>query len=90
MKRIQIWTLQLILTSLICVGCQSDTPAPPVSSADQKIEEIVKKSSGKWDSLTENDRAILIQELGKGNEQTAKMAFEAKVTSGGPPIPGPR
>lgn len=84
------WIL-FALTIVAVFGC-SDA-APPVAGKEQKVKGIVSKSGGNWNRLSDADRQTLIQELGHGNEQTAKFSFDMRVSSdqaakGGTPQPG--
>jgi hypothetical protein len=72
----------------IVAGCKG----APVQTVDaQKTDALIKGSGGDWNRLAPPDRAALVRDLGKGNEQTAYLNFQARWNrlkkGGGPPNP---
>ncbi|HEY0867747.1 MAG TPA: hypothetical protein VGE01_10225 [Fimbriimonas sp.] len=80
--------IQWVLLAAVAIGCSK--PAPVVAAPEQRVQEIVRRSKGNWDSLSDADKQTLIQELGRGNEQTARVSFRMRTGGGpgGPPVPG--
>lgn len=82
----------LILTAAISICIVSCGPAPeagaPPTAGDVRVNELVKRTSGDWNALSPEEKAELTQQLGAGNEQTARMSFQSRNTAGGPPKPG--
>lgn len=71
-------------------GCSTPDPAEGASGTkdDQRVTALAQKTGGNWDSLSAGDKQDLIQSLGHGNEQTARVSFAARSSKGGPPAPG--
>ena len=51
-----------------------DTEQQAVTS---QLDEIVKRSGGRWENLTPADKDFLINKMSYGNEQSARMLLEA-------------
>lgn len=91
MSRLVSFSFLAFLASAL-VGCGQPAP-PPVASGESQIKQIVARSGGKWESLSQADRDALVTQLGHGNETTAKMSFSMRWSSdqamkGGPKGPG--
>jgi hypothetical protein len=80
----------ILLSAGLLLGC--GTPEASETAAgtkdDQRVTALVEKTGGNWDSLSDQDKQELIQKLGQGNEQTARVSFAARSSKGGPPAPG--
>lgn len=66
-------------------GCRERTPpAPSAAQAvalqrmDARIDAIVEGSHGNWSKVSPADRNYLMNEVGKGNERVATMAFNRR------------
>ena len=83
-------TLSLHIEELVLHGFAS---IDGDSASAEKIKQIVDRSGGRWDNLNQSDRQALIDKLGHGNERTARMSFDMRVSSnramtGAKPMPG--
>jgi hypothetical protein len=88
-----LFAAAIALLALSSAGCgkPEETPA---AKTDQRVEEIVKRANGDWNSVSQTDKDYLVNEVARGSEMDAKMKFlsiQAKMNSkqgkGGPPDP---
>jgi nitrous oxide reductase accessory protein NosL len=77
----------LAVVCLFVAGCGSSDDTSPPSPADRRVNDLSKKAGGNWDALAPEEKQELIQQLGKGDERTARVSFEARGSAGGPPMP---
>lgn len=71
----------LTMTSVLLTGCGEsggDGLSKDQVQLGQKSDEIIKAANGNWDNLSAEDKAYLIKEIGYGDENNAKMFFNAK------------
>ena len=81
-----LFIVALVISVVSCGPSEENVPIP---QSESKIADLLKKSAGKWESLTDEERKQLTLEIGNGNEQTARMGFEARAATSAPPVPGP-
>lgn len=82
--------LSICALSLIGCGSSNEGDNVAVPTTEMRVTELVKKSGGNWDALSDADKRDLIQSLGQGNEQTARVSFAARTSKNGPPSMGGR
>lgn len=74
----------LSLVGLVTVGCQSDPGKPESIASEARVQEIVQmrtifdRAGGKWDAMTEADKAEYIRLA--GDEEKAKSMWETMST----------
>lgn len=51
--------------------------SPEQQQTVSRLDEIVKRSGGRWEALTPADRDFLVNEMSYGNEQSARMLLQA-------------
>lgn len=74
------------------IGCNHDSGLNPTQEKTaNRLDEIVKKSGGDWEKLSESDRDFLIKEVAHGNEQSARtlLTVKSRKLPTGPPAGGP-
>src|SRR5581483_9279407 len=68
-----------ILSPFVIIGCKSDSGLnPDQQQMATRLDEIVKKSGGEWNKLSDADRTYLIKDISYGSEPSARMLFMAK------------
>lgn len=70
-----------------CSGPSDDGLTTEQRATTDRFKDIVDRSGGQWENLSEADRKFLVDDLSNGNEQAARMMFAAR--SGRPPAVGP-
>lgn len=80
LRRILIAATVVGLATTLLVGCGKADDGLSDKDRDKatRAQEIVKKSGGNWDSVSADDKAYLVKEIGYGNEYNAKMFFMAE------------
>ncbi|MCW5941972.1 MAG: hypothetical protein KIS66_07055 [Fimbriimonadaceae bacterium] len=87
------WPLLLIALSWLgagvigCSGPSDDGLTKEQHATTDRFKEIVERSGGQWERLSEADRKFLVDDLSNGNENAARMMFAAR--SGKAPAVGP-
>jgi hypothetical protein len=80
------------LAAALVAGCGSgdDGLSEKDRTLANRADTIVKKAAGNWDALSKEDKDYLINEVGSGNEHSARMYFMAKSGQlrGKPPTSG--
>ncbi len=81
-----------LFASVLLAGCGQDGGGDGLSKEETQLglksDEIIKSANGSWESLSAEDKAYLIKEIGYGDEKNARMFFDAKsgnLKGGGPP-----
>jgi hypothetical protein len=81
--RRSVWASALVVAytaTLPLYGCHK--PDDGLSSARQtqaeRLDEIAKRTGADWNKLTQADRDYLVNTLGQGSEETAKMILASK------------
>ena len=74
-----------VLVAAVLVGCARPEAAQAPTGGEARVMELVKKAGGNWDALSAEEKTEMTRDLGKGNEQTAKVSFQARSSAGGPP-----
>lgn len=82
--------LAISCVAFLATGCGKSDDG--LTAKDQELvsksDQIIKKANGNWESLSPEDKAYLVKEIGYGNEHNAQMFFMAKsgkLKKGGPP-----
>lgn len=80
--------LSVLGTGLIgCSGPSDDGLTTEQRATTDRFKDIVDRSGGKWENLSEADRKFLVDDLSNGNERAAQMMFAAR--AGKAPAVGP-
>ncbi len=90
----------LILGGLLvpfAVGCNGGGGGAELNNKEtemsSRLDKLAKQTGGDWNKLSEADKTYMVNELGRGSEQSAKMLLSAtagnfsKKSPGGPPKP---
>ena len=78
-----------VLVAAVLAGCAGPEAGQAPTGVEARVQELVKKAGGNWDTLSPEEKSEMTRDLGKGNEQTAKVSFQARSSAGGPPgMPG--
>jgi hypothetical protein len=72
----------------IAGGCGSSVEPPSAETQQQasRLADIQKKTGGKWESLSKEDRDYLVNGLAHGSEASARMLLGPPQAK--PPTPG--
>jgi hypothetical protein len=65
----------LLIVASLCSGCSDSSDAGKLASIKQAVssqQEIIAKSGGKWENLSQADQQVLINGPGYGNADAAK------------------
>ncbi|MFN3730049.1 MAG: hypothetical protein ACK4XJ_10085 [Fimbriimonadaceae bacterium] len=60
--------------TLLASGCRANVDSESQSAPD-RTQDLMDKSAGRWENLTEEERSELIQALAPGDEAGAQIQF---------------
>lgn len=80
------------LQAVCMVGCSSkdDGLSTEQHQTQDRFTQIMQKTNGDWEKLSNDDKKFIIDDLSHGNEDSAKMMFKMRAMRGqGAPGGGP-
>ncbi len=79
-------------SGLLTTGCgkSDDGLSKEQETKSDRLDQIAKQSGGDWAKISQSDRDYLVQELGHGDEKSARMILMTKTGGfkGPKPTPG--
>jgi|GEM_PF-1568692 len=89
-KALVLAAFSLVAMPMLLSGCQSkdDGLTNEQRQTKDRFSEIMERSKGDWNQLTDEDKKFLVNDLSNGNEQAAKTMFEIRASRGKSVPPG--
>lgn len=74
----QLLALLFVAVLFGCAPSNDDGVSDKDRQAASRLDEIVKKSGGDWEKISQGDRDYLVNEIAQGSEISAKKLVEGK------------